>query len=81
VRRMFLQHGLWLATIGIAIGVGLALILTRMMSVFLFGVGPMDPMTYAAVSVLLAGMTLAATYLPALRASHVDPVVALRAEA
>jgi putative ABC transport system permease protein len=81
VRKMFLRHGLWLTTIGIAIGIGIALLLTRVMSAFLFGVGPMDPITYAAVSALLAGMTLAATYLPAHRASRVDPVVALRAEA
>jgi len=51
------------------------------MSSFLFGVGPMDPLTYAAVAALLAAMTLLATYLPAQRASRVDPVVALRAEA
>jgi ABC-type lipoprotein release transport system permease subunit len=50
------------------------------MSAFLFGVGPMDPITYAAVSGGLAGLTLVATYLPARRASRVDPVVALRAE-
>ena len=81
VRKMFLRHGLWLTTIGIAIGIGIALILTRVMSAFLFGVGPMDPITYAAVSAVLAGMTLVATYLPARRASRVDPVVALRAEA
>jgi putative ABC transport system permease protein len=81
VRKMFLRHGLWLTTIGIAIGVGIALMLTRVMSTFLFGVGPMDPITYAAVSAILAGMTLVATYLPAHRASRVDPVVALRAEA
>jgi putative ABC transport system permease protein len=81
VRTMFLRHGLWLTTIGIAIGIGIALLLTRVMSAFLFGVGPMDPVTYAAVSALLAGMTLVATYLPAHRASRVDPVVALRAEA
>ena len=81
VRKMFLRHGLWLTTIGIAIGIGIALMLTRVMSAFLFGVGPMDPITYAAVSALLAGMTLVATYLPAHRASRVDPVVALRAEA
>jgi putative ABC transport system permease protein len=56
-------------------------VLTRVMSAFLFGVGPMDPITYAAVSAVLAGMTLAATYLPARRASHVDPIVALRADA
>ena len=47
---MFLQHGLWLTAIGIAIGIGIALMVTRVMSAFLFGVGPMDPNTYAAVS-------------------------------
>ena len=81
VRKIFLRHGLWLTAIGIAIGIGIALMLTRVMSAFLFGVGPTDPMTYAAVSAVLAGMTLVATYLPARRASRVDPVVALRAEA
>jgi putative ABC transport system permease protein len=81
VRKMFVRHGLWLTTIGIAIGIGIALMLTRVMSAFLFGVSPMDPITYAAVSAVLAGMTLMATYLPAHRASRVDPVVALRAEA
>ena len=81
VRKIFLRHGLWLTTIGIAIGIGIALMLTRVMSAFLFGVGPMDPITYAAVSAVLAAMTLVATYLPAHRASRVDPVVALRAEA
>ena len=81
VRRLFLRHGLWLTGIGIAFGIGIALILTRVMSAFLFGVGPMDPITYAAVSAVLAGLTLAATYLPAHRASRVDPVVALRVEA
>ncbi|HEU4692404.1 MAG TPA: ABC transporter permease, partial [Vicinamibacterales bacterium] len=80
VRHMFLRHGLWLAAIGIAVGVGIALTLTRVMSSFLFGVGPMDPLTYAAVAAVLAAMTLVATYLPAQRASRVDPVVALRAE-
>jgi putative ABC transport system permease protein len=50
------------------------------MSAFLFGVGPMDPMTYAAVSGILAAVALFATYLPARRASRVDPIVALRAD-
>jgi putative ABC transport system permease protein len=81
VRKMFLRHGLWLTAIGIAIGIGIALMLTRVMSAFLFGVGPMDPITYAAVSAALAGIALVATYLPAHRAARVDPVVALRAEA
>ena len=80
VRTLFLRHGLWLTTVGIAIGIAIALMLTRVMSAFLFGVGPMDPVTYAAVSVVLAGMTLVATYLPAHRASRIDPVVALRTE-
>ena len=50
------------------------------MSAFLFGVGPMDPMTYAVVSGVLAAVALLATYLPARRASRVDPMVALRAD-
>src|SRR5262245_50036996 len=81
VRTLFLRHGLRLTAIGAAFGIGLALTITRVMSAFLFGVGPTDPITYAAVAVLLGGMTLVATYLPARRASRVDPVVALRAEA
>jgi len=80
VRHLFLRHGLWLTTLGIAIGIGIALVVARVMSAFLFGVSPMDPITYAAVSTVLAGMTLLATYLPAHRASRVDPVVALRGE-
>ena len=80
VRTMFLRHGLWLTAVGLAVGVCLALALTRVMSAFLFGVGPTDPITYVGVSSVLAGLTLAATYLPARRASRVDPIVALRME-
>jgi putative ABC transport system permease protein len=80
VRQLFLWHGLWLTATGIAIGIGVAVALTRVMSAFLFGVGPMDPVTYAAVSAILALVALLATYLPARRASRVDPVVALRAD-
>ncbi len=80
VRTMFLRHGLWLTATGITIGVGVALVLTRVMSALLFGVGPMDPMTYAGVSGALAAVALLATYLPARRASRVDPIVALRAD-
>jgi predicted permease len=80
VRTMFLRHGLWLTLTGIALGIGVALALTRVMAALLFGIGPADPMTYAAVSATLAAVALVATYLPARRASRVDPVVALRAE-
>jgi predicted permease len=80
VRKMFLRQGLWLTTIGIALGVAAALALTRVMAALLFGVGPTDPATYALVSALLAGVALVATYLPARRASQVDPAIALRAE-
>jgi putative ABC transport system permease protein len=80
VRTMFLRHGLSLTATGIALGIGVALMLTRVMSAFLFGVGPTDPMTYALVSGALAAVTLLATYLPARRASRVDPIVALRAD-
>jgi putative ABC transport system permease protein len=81
VRRMFLRHGLALAATGIALGVGVALMLTRVVSALLFGVGPMDPLTYATVSAALATVSLLASYLPARRAASVDPVIALRAEA
>jgi len=80
VRKMFLRHGLWLTVTGIALGIGVAVVVTRVMSAFLFGVDPMDPMTYAVVSGALAAVAVLATYLPARRASRVDPIVALRAE-
>jgi putative ABC transport system permease protein len=80
VRKLFLRQGLRLTATGIALGIAVALVLTRVMSALLFGVGPTDPMTYAAVSGTLAAVALLATYLPARRASRVDPIVALRAE-
>ena len=81
VRRLFLRQGLVLTSIGIALGIGVAMAITRVLSSLLFGVGPLDPITYVAVSAGLAAVALLATYVPARRASRVDPVVALRAEA
>jgi putative ABC transport system permease protein len=80
VRTLFLRQGLALTAVGIAIGIGIAVGLTRVMSSFLFGVAPIDPITYAAVSGALALVALLATYLPAHRASRVDPITALRAD-
>jgi len=80
VRRMFLRRGLWLTAAGIALGIAAALAVTRVLSALLFGVGAADPLTYVAVSGVLAIVALGAMYLPARRASRVDPIIALRAE-
>jgi predicted permease len=80
VRWLFLRHGLVLILGGIALGIGAAILLTRVMSALLFGVGPMDPVSYIAASAGLAGVAALATYLPARRASGIDPVVALRSD-
>jgi predicted permease len=80
VRRMVVTQGMQLAFVGVVIGVGSALGLTRLMSSLLYGVKPWDPITILLVAVLLSGVTLLATYLPARRASRVDPMVALRYE-
>jgi predicted permease len=80
VRRLFLRHGLVLTLCGITVGIGAATFLTRVMSALLFGVTPMDPLTYAAASAVLATVALLATYLPARRATKVDPLAALRCE-
>jgi ABC-type antimicrobial peptide transport system permease subunit len=80
VRTMFLRQGLVLTATGIALGIGIAAALTRVISEFLFGVNAIDPATYAAVSLILTAIALLATYLPARRASRVNPIIALRAD-
>ena len=77
---MFLRHGLVLTGIGVAIGLAAAAGVTRVLASFLFDVKPVDPLTYASVALLLAAATLLASYIPALRASRIDPVEALRAD-
>jgi len=81
VSRLFIRHGLTLTAVGLVAGVGLAIGLTRLMAAQLFGVNPVDGPTYAAVAAGLATIALLATYLPARRASRVDPVEALRSDA
>ena len=80
VRRMVVIQGMQLALVGVIIGVGSALGLTRLMSSLLYGVKPWDPATIVLVAALLSGVTFLATYLPATRASRVSPMVALRYE-
>ena len=80
VTGLFLRQGLLLAGTGIAIGLIVAGIATRVMSSLLFGVGRLDPVTYVAVALGLGLTALLASYVPAARAARVDPAVALRAE-
>jgi len=80
VMRMVLRQGLVLAAVGVAIGLALALGLTRLMSTQLYGVSPVDPVTFAVVAIGLLGVALLASYLPARRAAGVDPMNALRVE-
>ena len=80
VRGLVLRQGLVLAGIGITLGLVAASGLTRVMGALLFEVDPLDPLTFAGVALSLLLVALAASYLPARRASRVDPVVAIRFE-
>jgi predicted permease len=80
VESLFLRDGLSLILIGVVLGLGAAMAVTRLLRTLLFGVSAIDPLTYAAVSACLAVAALLACYLPARRAASVDPVTALRSE-
>ena len=77
---MVLRDSLFLAVPGVVIGLLGALLLRRLLSSLLFGVSPSQPMALASVSVIIVLVAIAAAWLPARRASRVDPMVALRAE-
>jgi putative ABC transport system permease protein len=78
VRGMILGQGLRTVVVGVAIGIAGSLALTRFVASLLFGVTPADPLTFGAVTLLLVGAALLACYIPARRATKVDPMVALR---
>lgn len=80
VRQMFVRHALVLVGIGVAIGLGAAAGLTRLMASQLFGVSPLDPLTHVAVALLLVAAAGLASYLSAYRASLLDPVEVLKGE-
>jgi ABC-type lipoprotein release transport system permease subunit len=73
-------NSLPVAAVGIGIGMIAAAAATRVMTALLFGVSALDPLTYVAVAVALGGTALIASYLPAVRATRIDPAVALRTE-
>ena len=80
LKRMFILHGLALSGVGAVLGVASALILGRFMSSLLYGIGPADPMTYAAALVVTVSSAVLASYVPARRAANIDPIETLRAE-
>src|SRR5262249_50831617 len=80
VLGMVLGQGMRVALVGVVLGLTAALALTRLISSLIFGIKPHDPLTFTGVAALLTLVALAASYLPALRATRVDPMVALRYE-
>jgi predicted permease len=80
VLKMLVKEGLQLALIGVALGLGAGIVLTRFMASVLYGVGVTDPATFALVPMLLIAVAMAACFVPARRATKVDPMVALRYE-
>jgi putative ABC transport system permease protein len=80
VRRLVVTRGVALVLVGVVTGIIGAIALTRFMGALLYGVTPTDPVTYGAVAGILVAAALLASYLPARRATRVDPILALRAE-
>ena len=80
VLKLVVGDGLLLCAAGLMVGIPVGLLVTRVLSSFLYGTKPGDPMAFAGVSLLLTGMATLACYIPARRAMKVDPLVALRYE-
>jgi putative ABC transport system permease protein len=80
IRRLVVGGGMKLTTLGIVIGIAAAAASTRLLASLLYGVSPADPISFAAITVLVSGIALAACYIPARRATRVDPMEALRAD-
>jgi len=80
VLSLVIRQGAVLGAIGVLVGLGIALVVTRGLSTFLFGVSPFDPIAYSTITLFLLFASVGATYLPARRATQVDPLEALRTE-
>jgi ABC-type antimicrobial peptide transport system permease subunit len=80
VLRLVMHQGMTLVIIGLVLGTLGALGVTRLLESQLFGVDPADPVTFSIVAIVLGSVALVATLIPALRATRLDPLVALRAE-
>ena len=80
VLKVVVRQGIMLALIGVVLGLAGALALTRVMSSLLFGVTERDPMTFGVVALLLIAVAFIACFVPAHRATRVDPLIALRCE-
>jgi putative ABC transport system permease protein len=80
VLRLVVGQGMKLVALGLLLGLAGALATTQVLRSLLFGVGPTDPRTFAGVTLLLAGVAFVACWLPARRATRVDPMIALRHE-
>ena len=80
VRRVVIQEGVRLSGFGVAIGFAFALAVTHLMRGLLFGLSPMDPVTFAAIALILLGTAVAASAVPAVRATRISPIEALRSE-
>jgi ABC-type antimicrobial peptide transport system permease subunit len=78
ILSLVVGQGMALSLFGVTLGLAAAFLLTRLIRSMLFGVAATDPFTFAGISLLLAMITLLATYIPARRATQIDPVISLR---